>query len=317
MKLGLGCMVGCLILTGSAGAAPPTIWMGPPSYDNGRCFRELFEHPDQWATTRGAVDVLCYTDLNFNKQFKDDELKAWFAQLAAWKIKLGLEVGAIKPWNHTGAGTFAIERPMWERVERLGGHIHAIALDEPLLCCREHIHQSDDFALQETANYIAAVRQAFPAIQIGDIETYPSLTLRDHLWWIEALNQRLAERHVRGLDFYRLDVNWVNFIVQNQGAWREVRQVELACRQRHLPFSLIYWASGYPGLEKRGLADDSTWYVGLMAQGYAYALVDGHPDQYVIESWLGAPTHCVPETTLYTFTHTVHEFVQKFVPRAP
>ena len=40
----------------------PSVWMGPPSYDNGKCFRELFEKPEAWQETRSVVDVLTYAD---------------------------------------------------------------------------------------------------------------------------------------------------------------------------------------------------------------------------------------------------------------
>lgn len=305
--------------TQAAGAARPVVWMGPPSYDNGRCFRELFEHPDQWQETRALIDVLCYTDLNFNKQFKDDELRAWFARLQQWGIKLGLEVGAIKEWSVTGKKTFGIEQPMWDRIQRLGGNIHAIAMDEPLLCCRKRLQEPDEYAVQETADYIALVRQHYPQIKIGDIETYPSIPLTNHFWWIQALNQRLADMDVRGLDFYRLDVNWAEFVVFDRGTWPEVRKLERYCRERKLPFSLIYWASGYPAMQRKGLADDGTWYVSVMQQGYDYALVDGAPDQYVVQSWVNGPSRIVPETDAFTFTRSVKDFAQKFVrqPKPP
>jgi len=290
--------------------------MMPPAHDNGRALRALFEQPDQWKQTRARVDVLGYTDLNFHKQFTDDELKGWFARLAEWNLKLGLEVGAIKPWGLTGEKTFAIERPIWERIERLGGKIHAIAMDEPLLCCRKHIHKSDDYAIAQTAAYIALVRQHFPHVLIGDIETYPSIPLADHYRWIEALNKALADRNVRGLDFYRLDVNWAEFVAFDRGNWREVRELERHCRQRKLPFSLIYWPSLLPAMRRKGLADDSTWYVGIMQQGYDYALVDGAPDQYVIESWVQLPDRCLPENGEFTFTRSVLDFVHRFVPRS-
>ncbi len=116
------------------GKAKPTVWMIPPSYDHGRCFRELFEQPEAWQETRLAIDVLGYSDLNINKQFTDDQLRAWFPKLQQWGIKFALEVGALKPWGKTGEKTFNIERPMWDRVERLGGSIYAVAMDEPLCC---------------------------------------------------------------------------------------------------------------------------------------------------------------------------------------
>lgn len=292
----------------------PEVWMGVPGFDNGRCFRELFEHPDQWQQTRGLIDVVCNTDLHLNKQFSDEQLKAWFPMLRQWNLKLGLEVGSIKPWGETGAKTFGIEKPMWDRIQRLGGQIDAIAMDEPLLCVRRDLKKDDAYAVNETAEYIALVRRNFPNARVGDIEPYPSITLADHLHWIDALQAKLAEKGVKGLDFYRLDVNWAVFTVFDQGNWREVRDLERACRQRKLGFSLIYWASGYPGLERKGLADDSTWYVGIMQQGYDYAMVDGSPDQYVIQSWLkDAPQRCIPESDAYTFTRSVHDFVTRFV----
>ena len=36
--------------------------MGVPSYDNGRFFCDLFEHPDQRRETRAQVDTLIYAD---------------------------------------------------------------------------------------------------------------------------------------------------------------------------------------------------------------------------------------------------------------
>ena len=61
--------------------------MMPPAFGNGRCFRELFQQPDAWKETRSAIDVLGYADLNINKQFSDDELRAWFPKLRHWGIK--------------------------------------------------------------------------------------------------------------------------------------------------------------------------------------------------------------------------------------
>ncbi len=204
---------------------------------------------------------------------------------------------------------------MWERFRKLGGQISAIAMDEPLLCCRKHIHKSDAYAVQETASFIAQVRRHYPDMLIGDIETYPSIPLEDHFWWLEALDKRLAELDVRGLDFYRLDVNWAEFIVFNRGSWPEVKKLQQRCRQRKLPFSLIYWASSYPALAQRKLADDATWYVAVMQQGYDYALVGGAPDQYVIQSWLETPAHSTPETAEWSLTRSVLDFSRRFVKR--
>ena len=298
-----------------AAAAKSTVWMIPPSIDGGRCFRELFEQPKAWQQTRAAIDVLGYSDLNLQKQFSDDQLRAWFPLLRRWKIEFALEVGALKPWGPTAEKTFSIERPIWSRVERLGGSLHAVAMDEPLCCARKEIHRSDEYAVAETARYIALVRRHFPRVLIGDIEPYPFISLPDLMRWIEALEKRLAEMHVKGLDFFRLDVDWMCFTTANQGSWREVKALEDYCRNRRQPFSLIYWAADYPAMERRGLADDATWYVSTLQQGYDYAAVGGTPEQFVVESWIMAPRCCLPETADFSFTRSVLDFSRKFAGR--
>lgn len=322
----LGALIGLAAPLGQAQAQPaggaaarsasrPELWMGPPEIDNGRCFRELFEKPEAWRETRALVDVLMYADHNLKRHFTDEELRPWLAQLQLWNVKFALEVGAVKPWGLTGQKCFDADRPSWERVRRLGGKLYAVAMDEPLCCTRLVLHRPDDYAVQETAAFIALVRRHFPDVLVGDIETYPSIPLADHFTWIEALQKRLAEMNVRGLDFYRLDVDWVHYIVGNRGSWPEVKKLEQFCRQHKLPFSLVFWAADYGALHRMGLADDATWYISLMQQGYDYALVRGAPDQYVVQSWVGAPSHCTPESDPFTFTRSVLDFSRKFIAR--
>jgi len=123
---------------------------------------------------------------------------------------------------------------------------------------------------------------------------------------------------VKGIDFCRLDVNWIVFDVRNEGSWKEVKEIQDYCHQVHLPFSLIYWPAGYDLYRRLKFEDDSTWYIGIMTQGYAYAAIGGKPDQYVIESWVGAPTHSVPEADDFTFTRSVFDFARKFIqPPSP
>ena len=105
----------------------------PPAGTDGRCWRELFTHPEQWSETRSLVTVLGYSAGHLDHQFKDDELRAWLPQIEKWGLKLGLEVGAVKPWGTTGRKTFDIQRKAWDRFQSLGGRIYAIAMDEPLV----------------------------------------------------------------------------------------------------------------------------------------------------------------------------------------
>ena len=257
-----------------------------------------------------------YADHLLNKQFTEAELRAWLPLLERWHLKLGLEVGAVKPWAVTGRKAFEAQRPMWDRFRSLGGSIYALAMDEPLCCARADLKKPTEYAVQETIEFMASARKAYPGIRLGDIEPYPSTSLADLTAWIDAVQAGLKQRNVRGLDFFRVDVDWCHFTIGNRlypGNWPEVKKLEEACRQRQIAFSLIYWAADYPQLERLKLADDATWYVSIMRQGNDYAFVGGSPDQYVIESWVGAPSRAVPETEEWTFTRSVRDFCARFV----
>lgn len=97
--------------------AKPEVWMTPPSFDNGKCFRELFDQPNKWKDARSQVDVLVYADHMLNRQFNDAELQKWFGMVNKWNLKFALEVGAIKEWGKTGEATFKAEKPMWDRFQ--------------------------------------------------------------------------------------------------------------------------------------------------------------------------------------------------------
>jgi hypothetical protein len=172
---------GWLVLAASAQAseqAPvrPEVWMMPPPQPDGRCFRELFTHADQWKETRSRLTGLCYIDHLMHKQFKDDELRAWLPMVERWGLAFGLEVGAVKPWGTTGQAVFDVERPMWERFQSLGVRIRVMAMDEPLYCVRYDLKKPIDYAVEETALFVALVRKHYPDVRIGDIEPYPALT---------------------------------------------------------------------------------------------------------------------------------------------
>lgn len=296
----------------------PEVWMMPPASADGRALKELFSRPDEWQETRSRIDVLGYADHVLNRQFTDEQLRLWLPRLKQWHLKLGLEVGAVKPWGITAQKTFDAQRPMWDRFSSLGGSIDALAMDEPLCCVQTSLKQSTDYAVEQTAQFIALVRAHYPEVRLGDIEPYPSLSLAELTAWIDALEARLKQMNVRGLDFFRVDVDWCHFTLGGRihpGNWPEVKKLEAACRQRKMAFSLIYWAADYPALDRLKLADDSTWYVSLMRQGNDYAFVGGSPDQYVIESWIGAPSRTVPETEEWTFTRSVRDFSSHFLKR--
>ena len=291
--------------------------MFPPASPQGTNLRELFEHPEQWTETRSQVRVLGYADHMLHKQFTDDELRAWLPKLKEWNLQLGLEVGCVKPWGTTAQEAFTKQQPMWKRFESMGGTIGVFALDEPLVCTRKDLKKPDAYAIEETAQFIALVRQHYPQARIGDIEAYPFTSVPDLIAFLDGVERRLKELNVRGMDFFQIDVDWVHFVMDHPGGWPEVKTLENACRSRKIPFSLLYWAADYGHLERDGLADDATWYLGVMRQGSDYHLVHGSSDILNVESWVGAPSHAVPESGANTFTRSVLDFSRKYAHPRP
>ena len=292
---------------GQSAAGLSRLVISPPA----GTIRDLFVHPQAWQQTRAMTGAILYADHSLARA-SDEELRTWFAAMRTWNIRLALEVGAIKEWGPTADATFRAEAPLWDRFIRLGADIGSVAMDEPLGAAHV-LHKSDDYAVEQTAHFVEMVRDRYPRMLIGDVEPYPGLTLAEHVSWIKGLTLRLRESGQAPIDFYRIDPDWVAFTLARTGSWRDVAALAALMRGMGVDFSLIYWASGYPWAKSVGLAGEDTWFVQVLGQGYAAREAGINPDQFVIESWIGAPSQTIPEETPFTFTGTALDFARKFV----
>ena len=296
-------------------AATPRIRMVPPpgramplaSEFDGQPFRDLFERPDDWSTTRELIDVLGYYDHIVNR-FSDVELEAWLPQIQTWGLRFFLEVGAVNEWCPDSQVCFDAAQPLWERMIRLGARIDGFTMDEPFFKVRRFGLGSDADAIEEVADWIRLVRESYPNAEIGSIEPYPSLTRLDLEDWINGLQHRLAELEVPGIDFFSLDADWRRF--PGDGSWSEVKKLEGFCRARGVPFSLIYW-----GATANVSTVDAAWYRAVMLQAERYAGIGGAPDEIDVQSWLFIPRSTLPETANYSFTRSVQDLVLQFAPQ--
>lgn len=285
----------------------PKLVISPP----GDGLRDLFEHANEWAQARSLTGMIVYAD-HSTLNFSEGDLRTWLATMRTWNIGLEFEVGALKGWGPTADIAFQMGKPIWDRAMRLGANLVSIVLDEPLAGARA-LQKSDTYAVEQTARFIGLVRQHFPGVRIGDVEPYPGINLEDHMAWLARLQARLQALHIAPLDFYRADVDWVSFAKAGKGSWKGVAALADGTHKAGLPFSLIYWASGYPSENTEGFTGPDTWYVEVMAQGYAVVDAGIHPDQFVLESWIHTPPRTVPEDQDYTFTRSVLDFGRKFV----
>jgi hypothetical protein len=291
--------------------------MFPPSAQDGQSLRELFSQPSAWVQTRARIDGIGYADQPLLRQFSQPERQNFFAELATWHLKLGLEAGAIKEWGPTADQSFPKGARTWDKLIADGAHIDSIAMDEPFSFTRHHLNGDMSYAVEQTARFVALVRQRYPGTAIGDIEPYPSIPAADLLAFLDAVQARLHGWHMRGLDFFRLDVDWMHFRLHDQEGrqgWPGVRALQVQINGRGLPFSLIYWAADYPSLNQTGDATEETWERGLMEEGAGYAATGAIPDDMMIECWLKLTNPAVPETQPGSFTRSVLDFTNTYAP---
>lgn len=299
----------------AAGKAPkPEYWMMPsPWPDNGGPLRELIGTDDGWSRTREVIDGVGYWPILLNLHFTDEEIRQLFAKLRKHKLRFAFEVQVIKQEYPTADISFKMLEDHMKRFEPLGAKVDRYSFDEPFYATKHVLCKPDSYAIEETAKYIQKLRSGYPDITVGDIEPYPVLKLDELETFVTRLTEECSRLGVRGLDFFRLDVDWHSMNNTYGGSWVEVKQLEHFCRSKGIRFSLIYWAANYPKLAEMKLADDMTWYIGVMGQGNTYAAVGGTPDEYVVESWVHTPKRALPEEDKTSFTGSVLDFYNRFL----
>jgi hypothetical protein len=262
--------------------------------------------------------------------------------LKSWDLKIGFEVPVLKardwgmPQPLQAQLAFDQLQGFTARFRSLGmKDVTWFAFDEPVYAARYAIPASGAtvpaapaielfgrvkmdpdaarriaYAASQTAHFIALMRKAHPGARLGDIEPYPALNPDEIETAVNAIQKACAAQGIKGMDFFRLDVDWDLMEQKNFGSWAEVKRIEDFCRSNGIAFGLIYWPADQPRLAAAGKSTDRVWREGIMKQSQAYAAAGGSPDQLVIESWLHVPEHAVPETDRDTFTGAALELLR-------
>jgi hypothetical protein len=318
------------------------VMMPPPWTGNGQCLREMLRRENEWSRVRGSIQSLGYWPWLLNAHFSDEEIRELFAKLKSWDLKIGFEVPVLKardwgmPQPLQAQLAFDQLQGFTARFRSLGmKDVTWFAFDEPVYAARYAIPASGAtvpaapaielfgrvkmdpdaarriaYAASQTAHFIALMRKAHPGARLGDIEPYPALNPDEIETAVNAIQKACAAQGIKGMDFFRLDVDWDLMEQKNFGSWAEVKRIEDFCRSNGIAFGLIYWPADQPRLAAAGKSTDRVWREGIMKQSQAYAAAGGSPDQLVIESWLHVPEHAVPETDRDTFTGAALELLR-------
>lgn len=290
------------------------VWFGPnmgsPDYP------ELFSKPEQWSEARSRIDIFKFHIQNVLdvpcRICGNNTLNAFidvraFQKLKDWGLAIGIDVGAVKEWGCTGTEEFRNAKTAIDNVQRKGGIVTFLSMDEPYMGgeyappgskpCGLSMEQSAGV----TSWFIKRVKTAYPQIILGDVEPYPYFSVSELEQWISAL-----EANGTKPDYFHLDVNMEQARVDRRDAIADLQSLSQFFQQHQIPFGVI-------------LTSNSNWNV-TSNRAYFEVTMEwirtvnraiGKPQHVVFNSWLGpAPSGAhelpinLPENDPGIYSHT-------------
>lgn len=183
----------------------PEMWFAPSPKTAD--YRDLFTHPDLWATARSRMTGFAVYDL----ELVDKPLLGQLITAKAFSrlTELGLYIiqggGVLRSWQCKGevmANTIAL--PLLQIITTEGGQVKYLSFDEPgyhsTIGHLGNCGYTFDQAAQEVANYVRVIHAEFPHLLLADAEPYPAFRLHQLKQWLTALKQHGVQVSVFHLD---------------------------------------------------------------------------------------------------------------------
>ena len=276
---------------------------------------ELFKPDAAWSKSAPHVKVFLINGGLLLRQ-SDDEVKAVFADLKRRHIALAIEMGLLSgkgpdgKLQECGVGVEGFGAPdnarvIADRIQRNGGELAFVAMDEPLWYGHHFKGKNScqwpmERVARDMVSRIADLREKFPNVQIGDVEPVGTAQPPD---WIEEIAQwTQVYRQITGekLSFFHADIVWTSPWQQQLGAVKRV------AHERGLKFGVIYDGGGTGKQES-----DELWTQEAIQRFHAVeANAATAPDDAVFQTWARWPHKMLPESQPGTMTNVVLQYVQ-------
>jgi hypothetical protein len=134
----------CVVCLFRGGARANELWLSSVDpvtraahkWDASADYMELFHSDAKWKTVASSIRVFKIGP-GFVQEGKEEDLRLIFSELQRHNIKLALEIGMVTRSEHCqqhseAYGPQGLVEQLLRRVERLGGDLAYIAMDEPL-----------------------------------------------------------------------------------------------------------------------------------------------------------------------------------------
>lgn len=290
----------------------PQAWFGPlpplppgsplPFSDGSVDYLALWSADEPWAVAADHVRVFSIAETYVHHYATDDELRTIISGVKRHGMALALEVGPLPGSDTCGAGVEGFEGvytlDQVRRIQRLGGIVNLVALDEPFAFGRffdgpNACRWTTAKIAEETAEYVRQLRELEPDVVVGDIEpVWRGISANDFAEWVDAYRGAAGEPFA----FFHIDSDWT------RADWPQAAlATEHAARSRGVPVGMYY---------NGGDAEsDATWTALAMHRASIYEEVfGGRPDRVLFGSWFDHPDHLLPETDPTTFTGLINRY---------
>ncbi len=329
-----------VLATVTAGAAAvgdahrPQIWLAPqslplPPLARDEDFMQMFKPNAPWRVAGAHTQVFKLYG-SFVAHATQPQISAIVADLKRRHIAIALESGVLDVPNTPrppcgglglieGYGTPAQAKRIASMIKAAGGEIRYLDMDEPFyyghFSSKPHAcHSPIELLLQQAQPTIAAYREVFPDIVIGDTEPtrFPAYAdwQADLKEWLTGVRQVLG----RPLAFVDLDIPWTD----------DGGHVPGAALPSHEPADAITVYHALEGFKHRHLVGG----IGLIEDGTPKDTTDAawvhdardhlqllesqyhlRPEQQVFQSWMPHPSRALPETQPDTLTSLIDWYV--------
>jgi hypothetical protein len=266
----------------------------------------LFSQDAAWSRSAARISVLKIAG-SLAGSGPYAQLQRMFADLGRRHISLALEIMALTAQRDCGQHIEGYAQAgenahLAERIRQVGGDLRYVATDEPLWNGHEFsganaCHTAIPAIATDVAATVKALKQVFPAVQVGDIEQIGRITPPDVVDEIMAWTTAYRDALGTPLAFLDFDVVWA-------GPWRQ--QLTLLAPRLHaagIKFGIIY----------NGDPSDQTDLAWTRHAEQRFAAIEADPaitpDRAILQTWMVHPSHVLPETQPGTLTWLVNRYL--------
>jgi hypothetical protein len=289
----------------------PQIWFGPLdpldwSRDvpggSGYDYFSLFSEAAPWKRAAEATQVMVLYPVWLSSAGQD-QIRQVVDDLRRRHIAIAYEAGPLSEHGQCNAGTIEgfsgppSNRQIAQNIKDAGGVLYTWEMEHGFDAATYYdpaCRMTPREIAQDAAKSIAAVREVFPDVKIGSIET-GNLDVKDITAWVSAYRDVTGEE----LAYLHLDVPY--FIPD----WAErAKEIEAYVRSRGIDFG-IYYVGDWED------TSDAQW-LGKAEQHFVEyeAVAGGEPDQAIFQSWNPHPVALLPEDQPNTFTWLINRYLR-------